>query len=96
LHHHDDISAIRRKKPQFAAKHPDSLQFAAWRRKMPQNAKIRCKTLQNAAKRRKMPQDPQDAAKRNKTPQFAAKCKSTFKQISQIESGNFSNSEKFP
>jgi len=26
---HDDISAIRRKKPQFAAKHPDSLQFAA-------------------------------------------------------------------
>jgi hypothetical protein len=61
----------------------------------PQNGKIRCKTPQNAAKRRKTPQDPQDAAKRHKKPQFAAKCKSTFKQISQLESGNFSNSENF-
>jgi hypothetical protein len=48
---------------------------------MPQNGK----TLQNAAnaaKRRKTPQDPQDAAKRHKKLQFAAKCSSTFKQIS--------------
>jgi hypothetical protein len=63
---------------------------------MPQNAEIRCKTLQNAAKRRKTPQYPQAVEKRHKTPQFDAKCKSTFKQISQMESGNFSNSKKFP
>jgi hypothetical protein len=62
---------------------------------MPQNGN----TLQNAAnaaKRRKTPQDPQDAAKRHKKLQFAAKCSSTFKQISQIKPCNFSNSEKFP
>jgi hypothetical protein len=80
---------IRRKTPKFAA-NP---------RKSPQNAQ----TLQNAAIPHKKPQFP---AKRRKTPQdvdirrkklqFAAKCSSTFKQISQMESGNFSNSEKFP
>jgi len=72
---HDDISSIRRKKQQFAAKRCNSSQFAAIHRKTPQNAEKRRKTLQNAAKRRKT---PQNATKRRKmavlykTPQFAA------------------------
>jgi hypothetical protein len=80
---------IRRKTPKFAANRRKTPQTP----QTPQNTAISRKTPQFPAKRRKT---PQDVDIRRKKLQFAAKCSSTFKQISQMESGNFSNSEKFP